>query len=66
MLCPNLGRAEHGVPKTRPIAKINEKAETVLWGEDAGACSVLSVISTDTTEELLPAENTFLKEVTIT
>jgi len=31
-------------------------------GEDVGACSARLVISTDATEELFPAENTFLKE----
>lgn len=66
MQCPNLGRAEHGVPKMSPIARINEKAETLLGEEDAGACSVQSVISTDATEELFLAENNFLKETTIT
>lgn len=53
------------MPKTSPTAKINEKAETVLQREDTGACPV-SVISTYATKELWPAENTFLKETTIT
>lgn len=34
MQCPNLGSAEHGVPKTSPIAKTNKQAET--GGERCG------------------------------
>lgn len=66
MQYPNLGSAEHGVPKMSPIAK-NRQVETGgVWGEDVGACFSLSVISTNAAEELFPAENAFLKETTTT
>lgn len=45
---------------------MKRQKKNVLWGEDTGACSVQSVISTDATKELCPAGNTFLKETTIT
>lgn len=59
---PKSRESEHEEPKTSPTAKVNKKAETVLWGEDAGASSVQSVISTDATEELCPAENIFKRK----